>query len=255
MNDEIENLVTEYSRFNASRTLSMNTPSEFEVQKIGNATLLIDRARPCPGICNRVFGFDSSSIDTLSEICSRYPTGQPRFDLRPESIGPEVAHALISAGYNPYESLVYLTAEPSDCEKPTIDIERWTESRADEFVRLLERSGAPYSDANWNLRRKHYCTDQFRTYLAFQDDQPVGWATMFLHGKVGMLANAFTFEAYRRRGCHSALLRARIAEASRLGLNRVVTDVEPQSESFMNCRRAGFDAATTHTIWQPNIDA
>lgn len=254
MNDEIENLATEYSRFNAARTLSTNTPSEFEVRTIGNATLLIDRARPCPGICNRVFGFDLSLIANLPEICSHYPTGQPRFDLRPESLSLEVANALTSAGYSPCESLVYLMAEPREDDLESVEVERWTESRADEFVRLLERSGAPYSDANWSLRRRYYCTDQFRTYLAFQDHEPTGWATMFLHDEAGMLANAYTFEKYRRRGCHSALLRTRLADAFRLGLNRVVTDVEPQSESFKNCRRLGFEVATIHTIWQPNVD-
>lgn len=96
---------------------------------------------------------------------------------------------------------------------PVVRVERWTSTRADDFLALLKTSGLQCSDEIWQAKRHLYCSDAFRCFVAYQGDTPCAWATTYLDDDVATLANAFTQEAARGNGCQTALLHARIRDA------------------------------------------
>jgi hypothetical protein len=98
-------------------------------------------------------------------------------------------------------------------------------------------------------KRRYYCTDQFRAYVARAAGAVAGWATMFVGAGFVFFGNAYTLPPFRRSGAHRALLVARLADAATLGAAMAYTDVEHQSQSHMNCERAGFRTISINTIW------
>lgn len=253
MKPELEDTYIEYSRFNAKRSLGFEEESNFHTERRGKSVALIDPSRPAPSFSNRIFGFAPEDAGRLPDLLSLYGNGLPQIDLEPEEIDEPAVGALMSRSYRPWISLTYLKATPRPFPESEIQIERWGPEKADDFVGLLNRTmDEPFSEDIWNLRRKYYCTDSFRTFVAYLGGEPCAWATLFVHGNAGVLANAYTFENARRRGCHTALLNHRLSDAAKLGLANVFTDVVPETDSHQNCRRAGFEHVTTNTLWHPN---
>ena len=86
-------------------------------------------------------------------------------------------------------------------------------------------------------------------YLAYAGDEPVaGRRPCSSSGAAAWLGQATTLPEHRRRGGQSALIAARIAEATAAGAEVVVTetgelaDGRPES-SYRNLLRAGFEPA------------
>lgn len=79
--------------------------------------------------------------------------------------------------------------------------------------------------------------------------EPCAWATSFIENEYAILANAYTQESHRSKGCQTALLRARIEDAISLGTEMVLTDVLPSSTSSKNCKSVGFSSAGIRSVW------
>lgn len=242
-----------YLRFNAARTLGDARPSEFQVARFGDVVATWDRARN-DSYYNRIVGLTAAALGELDPVLHRYAEegAVPRVVVDAEEASDALSEALTEHGFEPILTLSYLDAEPGTLElRPPSPfgedtrIERWGPAHADRFLGLLGAE-APMLE----LRRQYYCTDHFRTYVALVEDEPAAWATMYVHDNMGTMANAMTYEAFQRRGLHQSLLRQRLDDAKRLGLEWVVTDVLPASTSGRNCERAGLDPLTTTTHWE-----
>jgi GNAT superfamily N-acetyltransferase len=85
--------------------------------------------------------------------------------------------------------------------------------------------------------------------LARTDGRPGAAATLFIHAKVGYLADGATDLAHRGRGLHAALLRRRIADATAAGVDFVCGGAEFLSASHRNMERAGLRVAFMRSIW------
>lgn len=225
---------------------------------------MIDPGRPQSTYVNRVLGLGSESLPDLPRVLQLYEDSamEPQLDLEPD-VAPEVADALLTRGFRPVESLSFLVGatRPAAGPEPTSvrvqrnrlelpAVERWGADRADDFLRLLMTSGVICKPAVWSERRSHYCTETFRVYVASLGGEPRAWATLFVSGKAGYAANAYTQEDWRGRGCQTALLRERQSDAAALGVDWLMTDVEHGSSSHGNCTRAGFSLATVVTAWR-----
>ena len=249
-------LIANYAYFNAARSLNTALPSKCERFRFGRAIAIVDPARPGNAMCNRVLGYCGDTISHLPEILSLFEEyGQPpQFDISSDDLFPEVVQSLVENDISASEALTYLNLVPAEVEpsEPSagIQVESWEEDRVDDFLELLKTSGGACDAETWKDRRQYYCTDIFRTFVANCDGQACAWATLYVDEDQGFLANAFTLPDFRNRGCHSALLRARILDARGLELHRVYTDVLSGSPSHQNCRRAGFDNQTVVTLWR-----
>ena len=252
MDQQLLHLCLDYTRFNAARTMSTARPSEFTTIAKGEALALLDLARPQAALFNRVLGFQESTIDQLPGILELYESSgaSPQFDVATEHLSPPVCEALMAAGFRPVEGLAYLIARNCVAQPSGLPVEVWPHDQADRFLELLKTSGVQCDPEVWEVRREFYCTDTFRAYVAILDGQPRAWGTLYVSPHGGYLANAFTQPEFRGRGCQTALLAARVADAAELGLDFLATDIVPETISHRNIRRAGFEIATLHTHWQ-----
>jgi ribosomal protein S18 acetylase RimI-like enzyme/ketosteroid isomerase-like protein len=78
-------------------------------------------------------------------------------------------------------------------------------------------------------------------YAALRDGILAGGATMRIAEGVAQLTGAATAPAHRRRGVHTALLSARLADAAAAGCDVAVIITQPGSKSQQNAQRQGFD--------------
>jgi hypothetical protein len=84
-------------------------------------------------------------------------------------------------------------------------------------------------------------------YVARVEGIPAAAATLYAHDRVGYLADAATVPAFRRHG----LLRQRICDASRAGVDFIFSGAEPMSTSYRNMERAGLRLHFIRAKWTP----
>ena len=89
----------------------------------------------------------------------------------------------------------------------------------------------------------------WRLYIATVDGTPAAFAALFVRDGVGSLAGAATVPALRGRGCQTALLHRRIADADDDGCDLIASQATPGSVSQRNMERAGLRIAYTKAIW------
>jgi GNAT superfamily N-acetyltransferase len=85
-------------------------------------------------------------------------------------------------------------------------------------------------------------------YVALRDGVMAGGAGVRMADGVAQLTGAATSPAHRRRGIHSALLSARLADAAAAGCGVAVITVQPGSKSQQNAQRRGFDLLYTRAV-------
>jgi GNAT superfamily N-acetyltransferase len=249
----IERMELELAKWNAVRSL---TPLERDVEalELGGCILLRDRTDADSMYYNRVKGFGPEDAARLGELLAMYPESDtaPVFDMTPDRTTPETSRALADAGFLPAEQLAFLAAEPSEtADDEGFDIRLVGEEDVETFVRWIVASspGHVVDEATVHRTKGYFARPHFRNYRIEIDGAPAAMASMFLRGDEAYLANDYTFEAFRGRGCQSALIRRRLADAARLGAKAVYTDVEFGSGSHANMERAGFRPAFVNTFW------
>lgn len=241
-----------YFRFNNARTLSTNENSKLNLIEAEGMTAYIDSTRRYD---NQVIIHTEASLNTLSELLSRYSTETPpEISIEPDALTDSLTEYLRSQHYKPAFEHEFLSYSMPDLALPvtpgSIAVEQYGVEKADAFLALLKTSGLACSDEIWQNKKHFYCSDTFRCYVASIDNEPCAWATLFIDGDVATLANAFTQEAYRGKGCQTALLHTRIVEAQKSGVKVLLTDVMPNSTSSKNCKAVGFATVTVRSVWE-----
>ena len=244
---------TEYAHFNAMRTSATSDVSRIELSKCGDVSVLLEPDKPANPYYNRAvlpveIGEDGDAVTMVSQVPKECQAVEVLVTQQSET----VSSALLAAGFVPGSSLCYLMATPKQAALVDHDIVRLTPDRSDQFLDLIERSGAKFPDGARELKGDYYCTDAFRCYVGFTaEGEPAAMATMYVSEKTnsGFFANTFTFPEFRCQGFHSALLAARLNEVVELGLDCAFTDVEPATQSHQNCERLGFRLLTANAIW------
>ena len=98
----------------------------------------------------------------------------------------------------------------------------------------------------------------WRHYLAWDDDDPVGTAALFVQNDVGWLGITGTLPAARRRGAQTALMARRLMDGAAEGCRWFVTETgeelpERPNSSFRNMVRAGFRVAYQRPNFMPGL--
>ncbi|QSF45016.1 GNAT family N-acetyltransferase [Paenibacillus tianjinensis] len=250
--NHIERMEIELTRLNASRSL-VPVKRQLEVKTVGTVTLLRDSTDPASVYYNRIKGFGPQMLAELDELLSYYAGDAPCFDMSPDHMTEEVARALCKKGFFPAEQLVFMVINPplDGLETPAFQFERVTEETAEEFIEWIGKSAGGMKITREMIARSkaYFYRADFMNYMLRLDGEPAAMGSLFLHGAEGYLANDYTFPAYRGKGCQSSLIKHRLAEAARLGLKAVYTDVEFGSASHANMERVGFRTAFLNTYW------
>ncbi len=85
-------------------------------------------------------------------------------------------------------------------------------------------------------------------WVAKVDDRIVGGGTLIIHDSLALICGDGTLPAFRGQGVQTALLRARIDQATQAGCDLIVICTQPGSGSQRNAERQGFHVAYARTM-------
>ncbi len=247
---QAENAVT-LSRLRSVQKLAGN-PLGAESREFGHVLATLMRNHP-ERWWNRVGGIAASDENLLDEILAWYREFriQPSFDIVPPQSSEDLLRALAARGFfqSGFRDVLYGvpdTNQPAPAEG--IAVQQQSDLRI--FCDIAFENGfIPKGDKRfWSEVTRAQLADS-QCYLALVDGAPAAHAVMSIQDGVASLGFGATLEKYRGRGCQSALLRTRIADAARARCDLVVVQANPGSASQRNVERAGLRVAYTKAIW------
>ena len=230
-----------------------DNPFGVAIRAFGQATALVCRSIPAQ-IYNRVFGLtveDRGHIPAIVEFYDQHGAS-PVFDLSPYAIPPywvepNVFPTLIRQGFyqGAFHQLLY-RLPTTDCPAlpPEIAIRAVGPEDAATFAYVYDQVWGGSGAVRVLLEHA-----RFRCYLAFVDGIPAALGIQHLANGVGSMANGLTVPSLRGRGCQTALLYQRIADAARAGCDLLVSQCMPGVTSQNNQLRVGFQIAGSKAWW------
>jgi len=156
-------------------------------------------------------------LESFENVLGRALTGEPERVMPP---GVEVR----PSGEEEFETWLDVVAEGS--AHPDPQGVPWHEEFPSEVIVGAERDMAAAGAVR---------------YAALRAGIIAGGATMRIAEGIAQLTGAATAPAHRRRGVHTALLSARLADAGAAGCEVAVITTQPGSKSQQNAQHQGFD--------------
>lgn len=251
---KIEDIELDLTVFNSKRALA-NVDKDVEVKTIGNCKLIYDKSGSESIYYNRVKGFSLVDVDKLDKILEFYNQKNlvPCFDMTPNNINEDVAVALSEKGYVNLEQLSFLKLKDQVeiIPKDDIRIVKVTKENAEELINLimLSNGGMDIDKSVIERKKPYFYMPNFHNYIAYVGGNVAGISSLYIKEQEGYLANDYTFEAFRGRGCQTAMLIHRIKEAKEMGVKEVYTDVEFGSISHNNMEKLGFRTVFVNSFW------
>jgi ribosomal protein S18 acetylase RimI-like enzyme len=212
------------------------------------------RARHLPYF-NTVTGLRAGLEHDIEPIAQWYRDDgiQAQFEITPGTSDPALGRELARLGYFQSGFHASLICEPHrSVDAGTHAVEQVTTVESMEGFLDAYIAGREIGDGEGfraNVRPWLQQPD-WRLYLARVDGRPAAVGILFLHDKVGYCADAATDPRYRRRGLQAALLRRRIADASRADADFVCSGAEYLSTSHRNMERSGMRVQFTRAVWR-----
>ncbi|QSB06748.1 hypothetical protein [Natronoglycomyces albus] len=201
---------------------------------------------------NKARGFGADELHLLPDIIDYYRESDlaAAIEVWEDDVNEEVATALRDVGLHPRDHLVTLHAPlPGSTRSHTVEV-RETESD-EEYLDILF--------AGYEVRREQahfrsmltieHTTAELRRYLAFVEGTPAAAGALFMRAGTGLLAGAATIPQLRAKGCQSALIGRRMADAASAGCDLVVVTAAEDSPSHINLRRQ-FRTTHRRTVWR-----
>jgi GNAT superfamily N-acetyltransferase len=234
-------------------------PLQIEIKRYGNLNAFLIKGWPEFWYGNKVLGLEPSSEIYLDEIVALFTrhTLSFRFEILPGNLNSSLASRLhklrfCQMGFN---TAVYgipaLAARASSTEQ--LRVREVQPNEIDLFLDLYQDGfGLP----RLNHREREAVLSWFNRagsniYLciAHVDDIPAAVGILYMENGIGLLADAATLPEFRGRGCHTAMIHHRIAQAQKRRCDLLTSFVEFGSTSHLNLERAGLRVAYTKSIW------
>ncbi len=165
-------------------------------------------------------------------------------DLRFEPVGRETVFlADIESGF---------ASADSDLLVETVDNDKL--ARACVAVRsayrdLSESEFEAWMDYAKLLNKEADATD----FVIREDGKPIAAAQFSVWGDYGYFADALTLKDHRRKGCHRALMYARLEAARNAGVNSIVSIAESGSQSARNMMKFGLKPVFEIERWSDPV--
>jgi GNAT superfamily N-acetyltransferase len=235
-------------------------PRGMRLATFGSAFAAVATKAPELDFMNRVHHLWPEDADRLPAILDLYAGTaiRPWFEVFPSEEGVDtVAGAIARAGAVPvtYATFLYGSTGAPPVERPASDVHIRTVTADDVDVFsdvLLRGHGVPEGELELaGASQRHWAELTGTTlYLATAGGQPAAAAVLRTGDGIGYLANASTLPEFRGRGCQTALLARRIADASAAGCELVAGQATYGSTSQRNMERIGLRPAVTLTTWR-----
>jgi GNAT superfamily N-acetyltransferase len=210
------------------------------------------------------FGFDELVTgDLIAQVCAFFREhGAPVAVLQP---APSVLPAdwddiCRDNGLVRGSSWVKLGRDLGTVERPATDLRvgRVDVSAAGDWASVFLRGFGMPEDGLLEMMAASVGQPGFRSYAAWDGDEIVGAANLFVDGDVAALAGASTLPSHRRRGAQSALMAARLLDARAAGCRLAVAETGAEgpgehNQSLHNMCRAGFSVRyeRANWVWRP----
>ena len=234
-----------------------------EVGNIGSATLL--SARKSNSLYfNRVIGLGLASDATLGlveQILDHYAERKiKRFalELSPLAKPDKIVTWLEQSGFHESNGATKMWRDGSPIQEEQIDfqIRRVGTTGASDWFTVMStvfsqfRSRRQWYEARFNVSQWHH-------YLAYNGDEPVAVAAMYLQDGAAHLTDAATLAPFRRRGIQKGMIHRRVVDGLKLGCNWFTSEtVAPKPRnpliSHRNLHRSGFEMAYIRAkyVWE-----
>jgi GNAT superfamily N-acetyltransferase len=217
---------------------------------------LMARHLPSPSF-NKVIGLRAGHEGHLAPLVEWYRESgaDVRFEMVPGYYDQALGRELARLGYYQSGFHVAMICEPDGVHPATGGnaVERVTdaarmESYLDAYVAGWGLPGSEHPHFKQNVRPWR---DEpgWSLYFVRTDGRAAAAATLYVHAKVGYLADSATDPAIRGRGFHAALLRRRIADATAAGVDLICSGADFLSTSHRNMERAGMRVLFIRSIW------
>ncbi|MGE0431404.1 MAG: GNAT family N-acetyltransferase [Planctomycetota bacterium] len=234
--------------------------------RAGGLTAFATPGRPNT-LFNRAIGIGPDDAEHVAPLLEWYAAQgahgiAPRIDVSPARKSPQLDAALRAAGLEPggmpmWARRLMAGPVPADGHKnvpvPGITVREITSDEAGMFENIRQQVWpAPMADLPYRiagLRASHGQPGVFWYFACIDGRQPVAVGGMVCTDGVAYLCIAATLPEHRRKGCQTALVRQRIADAAAAGCDLVCSLVAPDSDSERNLRRAGLTATVDRELW------
>ncbi|MBD2871966.1 GNAT family N-acetyltransferase [Paenibacillus arenilitoris] len=249
---------TLFSRLSGMMSKEGN-PEQVYIERFGNAHAFMVKGIPDPYF-NSVRGVSSEDIDQLDRIIEFYRDHNVpcRFDMPPFA-SAELLLKLAERGYYQYgfhssmcgslpraEQLIHQIDEAVSVRKIRgSEFSLYGEIYVKAF-NMPEFLATAVSQNNLVLEK----IPGWHFFLASYRNVPAAVAALYVQDGAGSLAAAATLPDFRGKGCHSALLAARIKEAIDHHCDLIVGQARFGSISQGNMERYGLKMAYTKSIWK-----
>ena len=241
-------------------------PFGIEIQRFGNCTALVNSVATLGPLFNRVLGFGETDLPLLAELVRFYTDRglRCRIDVNPYQGTPNLFRALGLVGMQVvrFHSFLYWSSPsvPSPAgaasdEEPAIrridyaaGAGEWAKVWLGSFTEVMGASPnvvLPLSLATADLHQQ----PGWSLYLARVKKEPAAASALYIGNGVGSLAIAGTLPKFRRLGCQTALLKARLVEATNQKCDLIVAQSGLGTSSQHNMERLGMKIGYTRAFW------
>lgn len=233
-------------------------PRELRLERFGGAVAPASTVEPELDFMNRVMGLFPEDTGHVGDILAfyRHLGIRPWFELIPAEGFESLADALTAGGASHigFHTDLYGLPDSSRAElRPGVDIRTIDAAEAELFSDTLLRGFELTEDELRVAKNDHAAWARFEgwhLYLATVDGKPAAAAVLVVRGGIGLLASAATVPAFRGRGCQTALIRRRIADAAEAGCELIAGEAAFASTSQRNMEREGLRIAFTKAVWR-----
>jgi GNAT superfamily N-acetyltransferase len=214
-------------------------------------TLVADIASTLP---NQVLGLgieEPVTEELLEEIIRFYGSTATDFllQLSPLARPSDLKRLLLDQGFVGFGRSVQMVGDarpPSGTADTRLRVERVGKELAGVYGEIAERGFAIPGTAF--LFAAHVGRPSWTAYLAYESDDPVAFGSLRVDGDVGILYGAGTLAEHRGKGAQSALIAARIEDATAAGCKILTVETGEErngvpNPSFRNLQRMGFRVA------------
>lgn len=234
-------------------------PLQIEIKRYGNVNAFLIEAWPDFWYGNKVLGLETSSEVYLEEIIDLFGRHNLsfRFEIMPGNLSSSLASRLhklrfAQMGFN---TAVYgipsLATKTSSTEQ--LRVREIQSNEIDLFLDLYQEGfGLPrlyHQEKEAVLSWLNRAKSNVYLYIAHVDDIPAAVGVLYVENGIGLLADAATLPGFRGRGCHTAMIHHRIAQAEKHNCDLITSFVEFGSPSHLNLERAGLRVAYTKSMW------
>ena len=246
--DLVQRLEAPLDEFGVARVEALaelpGNPLELRIERFGDAFAPAALAMPDLDFVNRISRLAPQDADRLDAILRFYGAVglRPWLEVTP-GVELDLPPGTALLGF---QSVLY---GPARTDEPALPVREAGDVTPAARL-LLEAFGVPAELVERHGRALAEATVKTggRAYVVEHEERPVAAALLTIRARTAYLAMAATLPEFRGRGCHGALLSARLASAAEAGCDLVVATAEFASVSQRNMEAAGLRVAYTKPV-------